>query len=107
MLRKLLTRSGSGGVSSVTVGLSSVGPPPTLMMIQLFASADVRHLVVRLARDDRLAAKYVGVEAAGTLDIIETMKWAKTISSSMLLMLTSFVGIGSMVAPHTTHRVRP
>jgi hypothetical protein len=28
-----------GGVSSVTVGLSSVGPPPTLMMIQLFASA--------------------------------------------------------------------
>jgi hypothetical protein len=39
MLRKLLTRSGSGGVSSITVGLSSVGPPPTLMMIQLFASA--------------------------------------------------------------------
>ncbi len=30
---------GSGGVSSVTVGLSSVGPPPTLMMIQLLASA--------------------------------------------------------------------
>jgi hypothetical protein len=28
-----------GGVSSVTVGLSSVGPPPTLMMIQLFARA--------------------------------------------------------------------
>jgi len=39
MFRKLLTRSGSGGVSSVTVGLSSVGPPPTLMMIQLLASA--------------------------------------------------------------------
>jgi hypothetical protein len=39
ILRKLLTRSGSGGVSSVTVGLSSVGPPPALMMIQLFASA--------------------------------------------------------------------
>jgi hypothetical protein len=29
---------GVGGVSSVTVGLSSVGPPPTLMMIQPFAS---------------------------------------------------------------------
>jgi hypothetical protein len=29
-----------GGVSSVTVGLSSAGPPPTLMvMIQLLASA--------------------------------------------------------------------
>jgi len=39
ILRKLLTRSGSGGVSSVTVGLSSVGPPPTSMMIQLLASA--------------------------------------------------------------------
>src|SRR6516165_5691203 len=39
MFRKLLTRSGSRGVSSVTVGLSSVGPPPTLMMIQLLASA--------------------------------------------------------------------
>ncbi|HEX4672875.1 MAG TPA: hypothetical protein VH279_11435 [Solirubrobacteraceae bacterium] len=37
--KKLLTRSGSGGVSSVTAGLSSVGPPPTLMMIQLFANA--------------------------------------------------------------------
>ncbi len=36
MFKKLLTRSGSGGASSVTVGLSSVGPPPTLMMIQLF-----------------------------------------------------------------------
>jgi hypothetical protein len=31
--------SGLLGVSSVTVGLSSVGGPPTLMMIQLFASA--------------------------------------------------------------------
>ena len=30
MLRKLLTRSGSRGVSRVTVGLSSVGPPPAL-----------------------------------------------------------------------------
>jgi hypothetical protein len=39
MLRKLFTQSGSGGVSSVTVGLSSVGPPPTLVMIQLLASA--------------------------------------------------------------------
>jgi hypothetical protein len=39
MLRKALVRFGSGGVSSVTVGLSSVGPPPTLMMIQLLARA--------------------------------------------------------------------
>jgi len=39
MLRKLLTRSGSLGVSRVTAGLSSVGPPPTLMMIKLLASA--------------------------------------------------------------------
>jgi hypothetical protein len=39
MLRKLLVRFGSGGVSSITVGLSSVGPPPTLMMIQLLARA--------------------------------------------------------------------
>jgi hypothetical protein len=35
MLRKLLTRSGSGGASSVTVGLSPVGPPPTLMMMMM------------------------------------------------------------------------
>jgi hypothetical protein len=39
MLRKLLARSGSRGVSRVTAGLSPVGPPPTLMMIQLLASA--------------------------------------------------------------------
>jgi hypothetical protein len=39
MLRKPLTRLGADGVSRVTVGLSSVGPPPTLMMIQLLASA--------------------------------------------------------------------
>jgi len=32
-----LVRSGSGGVVSVTVGLSSVGPPPTLRMSQLLA----------------------------------------------------------------------
>ena len=38
MLRKLLVRVGSGVVSSVTVGVSAVGPPPTLM-IQLLASA--------------------------------------------------------------------
>ena len=70
MLRKLLTRSGSGGVSSVTVGLSSVGPPPTLMMIQLLASATYVTSSFALAGDDGLAAKYFGVEAAGTLDII-------------------------------------
>jgi hypothetical protein len=34
------------------------------------------------------------------------MKWAKTISSSMLLTLTSVVGIDSMVAPCTAHRSR-
>jgi hypothetical protein len=39
ILRKLLTRSGSRGVSRVTAGLSSVGPPPPLMTIQLLASA--------------------------------------------------------------------
>ena len=38
MLRKLLARSGSCGVSSVTAGLSPVGPPPTLMMIQRICS---------------------------------------------------------------------
>src|SRR5690349_14137539 len=35
ILRKLLTRSGSRGVSRMTVGLSSVGPPPELMTLQL------------------------------------------------------------------------
>src|ERR671919_166547 len=35
MLRKLLTRSGSGGVSSVTLGLSSVGPPPTMKWVSV------------------------------------------------------------------------
>jgi hypothetical protein len=31
---------------------------------------DVRHLVTGLAGDDRLAPEYVGVEAAGALDVI-------------------------------------
>jgi hypothetical protein len=38
MLRKLLVRLGSGGVSRMTSGLSVVGPPPALMMIHEFAS---------------------------------------------------------------------
>jgi hypothetical protein len=38
-IQEAADRSGSRGVSRVTVGLSSVGPPPTLMTIQLLASA--------------------------------------------------------------------
>ncbi len=34
---KLLTASGLEGMLSVTVGLSGVGPPPTLTMSQVFA----------------------------------------------------------------------
>ena len=34
---KLLTASGLGGTLRVTVGLSGVGPPPTLTMSQVFA----------------------------------------------------------------------
>jgi hypothetical protein len=41
MFKKLLRRSGFCGGSRMTPGLSSVGPPPTLMMIQLFASATI------------------------------------------------------------------
>ena len=37
MFRNALVRSGSDGGASVTAGLSSVGPPPTLRMIQLLA----------------------------------------------------------------------
>ena len=36
--RSVLTRFGSFGVSSETAGLSSVGPPPALIMIQLLPS---------------------------------------------------------------------
>jgi len=59
MLRKLLTRPGSRGVSRVTVGLSSVGPPPALMTIQLSARAE-----------GHPAAEYLGVEAPGPLDVV-------------------------------------
>jgi hypothetical protein len=38
ILRNALVWLGSPGVVSVTVGLSSVGPPPTLRISQLFAS---------------------------------------------------------------------
>jgi hypothetical protein len=37
MLRNALVWSGSFGGASVTVGLSSVGPPPALRMSQLLA----------------------------------------------------------------------
>src|SRR4051812_35173258 len=66
ILRKLLTRSGSRGGSRVTAGLSSVGPPPTLMMIQLFDSATGGHG----SGEDHPAAEYFGVEAPRPLDII-------------------------------------
>jgi hypothetical protein len=38
MLRHGLARPGSAGGASVTVGLSSAGPPPMLRMSQLLAS---------------------------------------------------------------------
>jgi hypothetical protein len=38
MLRKLFAIVGSEGGARITSGLSIVGPPPTLMMIQEFAS---------------------------------------------------------------------
>jgi hypothetical protein len=38
MLRKALTVSGSGGVVSVTVGLSAVGSPPSLRISHVLAS---------------------------------------------------------------------
>jgi hypothetical protein len=37
IFRNALVRSGSAGGASVTAGLSSVGPPPTLRISQLFA----------------------------------------------------------------------
>jgi hypothetical protein len=70
MLRKLLTRSGSGGVfecdGRLVVGRTSsdVDDDPAV------GERYVRHLVIPLARDDGPAAQDVGVEAAGTLDII-------------------------------------
>jgi hypothetical protein len=59
----------SGGVSSVTVGLSSVGPPPTLMMIELLASAT--YVTPSFASPEMtvLPPRDFGVEAARTLDI--------------------------------------
>jgi hypothetical protein len=47
MLRKLLERVGSGGVSRITSGLSTVGPPPTLMMIHELASCTMDGSPVR------------------------------------------------------------
>src|SRR5213083_2717715 len=37
-IAKALVRSGSGGVVSVTVGLSSVGPPPSLRISHVLAT---------------------------------------------------------------------
>ncbi len=53
MFRKLVTRSGSLGAASVTVGLSSVGPPPALMMIQPLASATAEGSPVRTTSPPR------------------------------------------------------
>ena len=50
MFRKALVRLGSGGVVSVTSGLSSVGPPPTLRISQLLA----------ILQDDRVALQHHG-----------------------------------------------
>ena len=50
----------------VTVGLSSVGPPPVLMTIQLLASATFD----RVSGKGHPAAEYFGVEAPRALDIV-------------------------------------
>src|SRR5437879_13765785 len=65
MFRKLEARSGSEGGSSVTVGVSSVGPPPTLMVTQPFARATIESSPSRT----RLAAKHLSVEASGALNV--------------------------------------
>jgi hypothetical protein len=56
---------------------------------------DVRHLVTRLAADDRLAAKYVGIEAPGTLDIIRNDEVGQDHLRVEVAMMTSVVGIAS------------
>jgi hypothetical protein len=66
ILRKLLTRSWSRGVSRVTAGLSSVGPPLTLMTIQLSANATQ----VGPSGKDNIATEHVGVEAPRALDVV-------------------------------------
>jgi hypothetical protein len=60
MLRKLEARVGSEGGSRVTVGLSSVGPPPAADRHPSVRERDDREL----ALEHRLAAKDLGVEAA-------------------------------------------
>ena len=50
----------------VTVGLSSVGPPPVLMTIQLLASATFD----RVSGKGHPATEYLGVEAPRALDIV-------------------------------------
>ena len=69
ILRKLLTRLRSRGVSRVTSGLSSVGPPPPLMMTQLFGSwTYVSPPGPENAR--KSAPEHIGVEVPGALDVV-------------------------------------
>ena len=57
-LRKLFTLLRSGGVSRRTSGLSGVGPPPELRMIQVLARFDV----ARIFRRDHFPAKNSEIE---------------------------------------------
>src|SRR6516164_5652483 len=76
MLRKLLVRFGSRGAWSVTAGLSSVGPPPTLMMIQLLASATYVGSPERMVLPPSTSVSKRQERSTSS----ETMKWVSAIS---------------------------
>jgi hypothetical protein len=58
--RKLDTRSPLWGTSSVTPGLSGVGPPPGFMMIQLLATFTIAGACAGGLGSSRTAAKLTG-----------------------------------------------
>ena len=57
------------GTLSVTVGLSGVGPPPTLTRSQVFANLNVRRRAVAVASAQNATAEDLLIEASRPVDV--------------------------------------
>src|SRR5271154_6175645 len=71
---KLLILSGSARTLSVTVGLSGVGPPPTLTIQPRIRDLNVPRRALAVAQAQNAAAKDLFVVASRSLDVGDSEK---------------------------------
>src|SRR5215831_102261 len=98
-LRKLFTRLRSDGVSRRTSGLSGVGPPPELRMIQVLSIFDV----ARIFRRDHFPAKNSDIEVLRFFPVPD----CEEVRREEVFVCNRLVRWIHTVPPLSINRVRP